>query len=656
MRIWPVLLDFVPDYLEPGGSSLLQTPIGSTLLASRLCQRIQQVTANAPVIVPPPQRSGLAYRTALLEACPNASILAEGDQLVDHLPPIETSDVCLFVDARCFPVDDAGLLALVEASASGRQIAHHLVAFEASLSGTREHVTIDGVGRVRSIHRYYQPTTWPFIAGVAASLIPVSSNLLYLESIPSSLDALRRRLACGGAPGRDIAVEGVALDLTKRHGLLAAMERCVVDEVNRARAAGRSATVLVGGGHVIAPTARILGPVVVHARARIGENATIVGPALIGEDAQILPGAVVAHALIGPRSRVPEHGALRDRAWFNEFDGTSQTRPESYRERLERFSFSPDVSSAVDPADEASRGWYRAWKRSFDVVVAGAAMLVLWPLFLLVGLVVLLESRGPVFYRGEREGLGGRRFDCLKFRTMQVGAHGVQHLLKAQDRLDGPHFKLDQDPRVTRLGRLLRASNLDELPQLINVIRGEMSLVGPRPSPFRENQICVPWREGRLSVRPGVTGLWQLCRRDRSAGDFHQWIEYDLLYVQQASAALDVKILVATVLTLAGRVPVPADWLIRRPPVRLVDAAAVTSQPAHPFPRRGEAETGHEPERAMASHGSAVRHAPASSRSAYRGGAATRSAPLLTAQPGEARAELRARGHRTADAPGVTRA
>jgi lipopolysaccharide/colanic/teichoic acid biosynthesis glycosyltransferase len=153
---------------------------------------------------------------------------------------------------------------------------------------------------------------------------------------------------------------------------------------------------------------------------------------------------------------------------------------------------------------------------------------------------------------------------------MQEGAHSLQQLLKAQDSLDGPHFKLERDPRLTRVGGFLRSSNLDELPQLINVLRGDMSLVGPRPSPFRENQICVPWREGRLSVRPGVTGLWQVCRKDRSSGDFHQWIEYDLLYVQQVGPWLDLKILFATVLTLAGRVPVPATWLVRLPPpVRL---------------------------------------------------------------------------------------
>jgi lipopolysaccharide/colanic/teichoic acid biosynthesis glycosyltransferase len=145
---------------------------------------------------------------------------------------------------------------------------------------------------------------------------------------------------------------------------------------------------------------------------------------------------------------------------------------------------------------------------------------------------------------------------------MRDGANELQRQLKGQDKMDGPHFKLKADPRITRVGRWLRATNLDELPQLLNVLVGHMSLVGPRPSPFRENQICVPWREGRLSVRPGITGLWQVCRHDRDAGDFHQWIEYDLLYIQYMSMALDLKVLTATVLTLGGKYPVRVERFV----------------------------------------------------------------------------------------------
>jgi lipopolysaccharide/colanic/teichoic acid biosynthesis glycosyltransferase len=585
MKIWPVFLDFVPHYLGRSGGSLLQTPIGHELLVSRLCDRVQAVTPNKPVILPPQMMSGPAYRATMSAACPEATILPDAERLVDSLPPLETSDVLLFVDARCFPVDDVGIAALLDEFSAARQIPHHLVAFEASVAGMKEHVNTDGHGRVRSIHRYYEPATWPFLAGVAASLVPVSSSLLYLDLVPASLVALRQQLAGCGAPSRDIAVVGAALDLTKRHGLLAAMEHCVREEAKRARVAGRGATVLVGEGHSIAPTARILGPVVIHPDVCIGEHATIVGPALIGAGAQVSSGAVVAHAVVGPHSQVPRDRTLRDRVWFNDLDDRSHERPGiSYWARLERFSFLPDTTSAIAASEGVSHRWHFAWKRRFDVVASFLGLVFLSPLFLLVAALIRLESRGPILYRSVREGWRGRLFGCLKFRTMQVGAHGVQHLLKAQDKLDGPHFKLDQDPRVTRLGRILRTTNIDELPQLINVLRGDMSLVGPRPSPFRENQICVPWREGRLSVRPGVTGLWQVCRHDRSSGDFHQWIEYDLLYVQQASPWLDLKILLATVVTLAGRVPVPAAWLVRLPPPLQPAAEADGGEQARPSP------------------------------------------------------------------------
>ncbi len=584
MRIWPVLLDFEPPYLRRPGGSLLQTPVGRKLLVSRLCDRIQAITANAPLILPT-HRSGPAYRAAMSAACPRATVLADDEQLIDRLPPLETSDVFLFVDPRCLPLDESSMTVLLDRFQSERVVAHHLVAFEASVAGTREHVSIDGGGRVRSIHRYYEPATWPFIAGVPASLVPVSSSFGYLEPVPESLVELRRQLVASGAPCRDISVEGGTVDLTTPNGLLAATEHYVIEEASHGWATGRTSTLLVGEGHSIAPSARILGPVVIHSGVRIGEGVTIVGPALIGAGAQVADRAIVAHAMVGPHSQVPQDCTIRDRVWFNSLDDPDDVRPESsYQDRLERFGFDPDATSAINAVADVSHSWHLRWKRLFDVVAASIGLVLLSPLLLLVAVLVRLESRGPILYRGEREGLGGRPFECLKFRTMQEGAHGLQHLLKAQDKLDGPHFKLDGDPRLTPVGRILRSLNVDELPQLFNVLRGDMSLVGPRPSPFRENQICVPWREGRLSVRPGVTGLWQICRKNRSSGDFHQWIEYDLLYVQQISLWLDLKILVATVVTIAGRVPVPAAWMVRLPPPVPAPAGSPEVAPTHARP------------------------------------------------------------------------
>jgi len=145
---------------------------------------------------------------------------------------------------------------------------------------------------------------------------------------------------------------------------------------------------------------------------------------------------------------------------------------------------------------------------------------------------------------------------------MNEGADARQRDLHAVNLMDGPQFKMVRDPRITWIGRLLRATNIDEIPQLFNVLRGEMSLIGPRPSPLRENQYCVPWRQARLSVRPGITGLWQVCRHDREISDFHQWIEYDLLYVRHASLLLDLKIFAATIFTLGGKGHVRLSWMV----------------------------------------------------------------------------------------------
>jgi lipopolysaccharide/colanic/teichoic acid biosynthesis glycosyltransferase len=212
---------------------------------------------------------------------------------------------------------------------------------------------------------------------------------------------------------------------------------------------------------------------------------------------------------------------------------------------------------------ERRQGWeYSTWKPLLEAAAAVLALVLLAPLLLLIALLVKLDSRGPAFFGHKREGRDGRLFSCWKFRTMYVGADARERELRARSLVDGPQFKLQRDPRITRVGRWLRATNLDELPQLLNVALGQMSLVGPRPSPFQENQMCVPWREGRLSVRPGITGLWQVCRHERSEGDFHQWIQYDLLYVRHTSFMVDMKILAATVLTAGGRSHVPLSWIL----------------------------------------------------------------------------------------------
>jgi lipopolysaccharide/colanic/teichoic acid biosynthesis glycosyltransferase len=290
----------------------------------------------------------------------------------------------------------------------------------------------------------------------------------------------------------------------------------------------------------------------------IGPDATVVGPAVIGSGTRVERGAMVAQCVVGPDSVVAADLTLRHRAVFGAVTEAGRAATPAAIPDPDPSPTEPSEVEDAAPRSPAVRGL----KVAFDVTAAALGLLLLSPLLLLIALLIKLESKGPVFYGDRREGQGGRVFRCLKFRTMFAGADALQRRLYAENELDGPQFKLDHDPRVTRVGRWLRAISFDELPQLVNVLLGQMSLVGPRPSPFRENQTCVPWRVGRLSVRPGITGLWQVCRHDRKEGDFHQWIYYDLLYVRHVSPALDLKILLATVLTLGGRRPVPLPLLL----------------------------------------------------------------------------------------------
>ncbi len=184
-------------------------------------------------------------------------------------------------------------------------------------------------------------------------------------------------------------------------------------------------------------------------------------------------------------------------------------------------------------------------KRSFDIVVSLLLVLLLAPLLGLVALAVKLSSRGPVVYRSLRPGIGGRPFDCLKFRTMLTDAERLQADLEMSNEQQGALFKIKRDPRVTRVGRFLRRWSLDELPQLFNVLRGQMSLIGPRPLPQRDYARLEDWHRKRYLVLPGMTGLWQVS--GRSELDFDELVRLDFLYLERWSVFLDLSILLKTI-------------------------------------------------------------------------------------------------------------
>jgi exopolysaccharide biosynthesis polyprenyl glycosylphosphotransferase len=187
-------------------------------------------------------------------------------------------------------------------------------------------------------------------------------------------------------------------------------------------------------------------------------------------------------------------------------------------------------------------------KRALDLVLAIIGLVGSLPLWVAMVIAIRLDSSGPAIFVQERVGLHGRRFRFYKFRSMYVDAEARLGEVKAHNEMDGPVFKIRKDPRVSKVGAFLRRTSLDELPQLLNVIKGEMSLVGPRPPLPREVEQYRPGDIVRLSVKPGLTCLWQI--RGRSNVSFEQWMEFDREYVRSMSLWLDIRILLRTVLVV----------------------------------------------------------------------------------------------------------
>lgn len=188
---------------------------------------------------------------------------------------------------------------------------------------------------------------------------------------------------------------------------------------------------------------------------------------------------------------------------------------------------------------------FKICKRCFDILGSLLGMIVLAPLFLIIALAIRIEDGGYAFYSQDRNGLNGKVFRMYKFRSMCMDAEQMHQSLLEKNELDGPAFKLKNDPRVTKVGRFIRRTSIDELPQLVNILKGEMSFVGPRPLPTYETEQCNDYQKQRLLVKPGLTCYWQCSGRNNVS--FDEWIELDLKYINEASLWVDFKIMCKTV-------------------------------------------------------------------------------------------------------------
>lgn len=188
--------------------------------------------------------------------------------------------------------------------------------------------------------------------------------------------------------------------------------------------------------------------------------------------------------------------------------------------------------------------WYRFWKRFFDILLSIIALIALQIVMIPTAIAIVINDGWPIFFNQDRNGLNGKVFKMYKFRSMCKNAPQMHAELLASNELDGPAFKMKDDPRITKVGKFIRKTSIDELPQLINIIKGEMSIVGPRPLPTYETEQCTDYQNQRLLVKPGLTCYWQCS--GRSDIQFNEWMELDLKYLREASLKTDLIIVFKT--------------------------------------------------------------------------------------------------------------
>ncbi|QNN24908.1 sugar transferase [Planctomycetales bacterium ZRK34] len=380
--------------------------------------------------------------------------------------------------------------------------------------GYREHVVTDRHGEFVRFNRIYVGSE----ARLARVALTPSRRIAEIWQAAKSPRAgwreLRRRIPTGRRT--TVSVDGNVYDQNAPQEVMQCMRdliqvwRTPDATISRARRIGPG----VWGDNQtdMDPTVQFIGPAWVGAgRRELSEN-NVIGPTVLWDD--------------------PEH------------------RPES--DSLEWLEIEPSPVFERSVKVQQTSQLRRVSKRIFDIIFAMMIMPLILPLFPIIMLAIWIEDGRPIFYGHRRETLGGREFDCIKFRSMRNDADKIKAALATQNQADGPQFFIDpeDDPRLTRTGKLIRKLNLDELPQFFNVLTGDMSIVGPRPSPRAENQCCPPWREARLSVRPGITGLWQVMRTRQVGMDFQEWIKYDIEYVENASWRMDLYIIIKTILII----------------------------------------------------------------------------------------------------------
>lgn len=372
------------------------------------------------------------------------------------------------------------------------------------------------------------PKQWPHLLIFKNNAI---DKVLEDGELPLKFDEVIAACSKSSLEVTAVNIGGTVLDLETEKGLMSLL-------MSKLRIADSP---LVSEDCNIAKDGRVIGEVTIGKNVTIGAGAIVISPAIISDNVTISDGAVVNSCVIGEGVTVPADQVVQYRLVADSsFDWSSLggDKDKWTEDPFEEFDIQECGSKKITNWRRFS--YSNFLKRGLDVVFSSAVLMLVAPLFPLVAIALKINSPGPLFYGAKRQGLDGKEFSCLKFRTMIVDAEKMQDNLRVVNHVDGPQFKMDDDPRISKVGKFLRDTCIDEIPQFINVFKGEMSVVGPRPSPESENTLCPSWRDLRLSVRPGITGLWQICRTREPSRDFQEWIHYDTKYIKSLSLKQDI--------------------------------------------------------------------------------------------------------------------
>jgi lipopolysaccharide/colanic/teichoic acid biosynthesis glycosyltransferase len=424
-----------------------------------------------------------------------------------------------------------------------------LIEVAPSLSANYEKMLFTSAGNVAGFCRRYSdsmlpaapPAGWPHHLFIKQTVL---DRVFSDGTMPLKFQDFYGRCEAEACRVRCLNIGGTVLDLQHPDGMLAFVSTHLSDR-NHALRQPRSQS-------DIPASTRIYGRVLIGDHVHLGNNVILIGPTVLCNHATVADGAVINGSVIGPHGSVKANHIIKNRV----IDAAAQHTQDPP---------TPSVPSAANPRYSTGytprlSGAYRTWpllsyprllKRAADILASLGVLLLLAPVFPVIAVAVKLSSTGPVFFKHQRQGRHGKPFNCLKFRTMIPGADNIQDKLRMKNQVDGPQFMMEDDPRVTAVGRFLRDTYIDELPQFINVLAGQMSVIGPRPSPEKENSQCPIWHDARLSVRPGISGLWQIERTRLPGRDFQEWIYYDIEYIRHLSLKMDLQICWKTVKKIA---------------------------------------------------------------------------------------------------------